>query len=239
MISNLLFRYKQRLFPSLITSNQLTRYLKNSGINVGKGTLFYDAGSITVDISRPCLLEIGEYCKITGGVTILTHDYSRSVLRRTNGIVIGEGRKTTIGNNVFIGMKSIILMGTQIGSNVIIGAGSIVSGAIPDSCVVAGNPARVICSLDDFYEKRIIQSEEEAFNYVTIFKEKYGRIPNIEEMNPFYWLFMERNIENVKKHNISMALGGDNEFEIMDAFLNTKPKYDGYESFINAWRKRN
>lgn len=238
MIKNIIFKYKKRLFPSLINSNQLVRFLKNNDISVGQGTIFYDAGSITIDISRPCLLEIGEYCKITGGVTILTHDYSRSVLRRTNGILIGEGKKTTIGNNVFIGMKSIILMGCQIGNNVIIGAGSIVSGKIPDNCVVAGNPARIICSLDEHYKKRIEKSEEEAFEYVSHFKSKYGRIPKVKEMNPFYWLFMERDMAIVKENNISMALGGDNEQEIIDAFLHSKPKYNGYKEFIKAWRNR-
>ena len=53
-----------------------------------------------------------------------------------------------------VGMKSIILMGSQIGNNVIIGAGAVVSGNIPDNVVVAGNPAKVVCTLDDYMNVR-------------------------------------------------------------------------------------
>ena len=60
---------------------------------------------------------------------------------------------TTIGNNVFVGMRSIILMGVEIGDNVIVGAGSVVAGKIPSNCVCAGNPAKVICTLDQHKEK--------------------------------------------------------------------------------------
>ncbi len=53
-----------------------------------------------------------------------------------------------IGDNCFIGMNSIILKGTRIGNNVIVGAGSVVQGAFPDNCIIAGNPAKVIRQLD-------------------------------------------------------------------------------------------
>ena len=53
-----------------------------------------------------------------------------------------------IGKNVFIGMGSIILKGTQIGDNTVIGAGSVVSGVIPSNVVVAGNPAKVIREIE-------------------------------------------------------------------------------------------
>ena len=49
-----------------------------------------------------------------------------------------------IGNNVFIGMKSTILKGVRIGNNVIIGANSLVNKDVPDNCVVAGNPAKIV-----------------------------------------------------------------------------------------------
>lgn len=50
-------------------------------------------------------------------------------------------------------MNSIILCGTQIGNNVIIGANSVVSGEYPDDCVIAGNPAKIICTLDEFRKR--------------------------------------------------------------------------------------
>ena len=59
----------------------------------------------------------------------------------------------TVGENVFIGMRSIILPGTVIGDNVIIGAGSLVKGTIPSNTVWAGIPARQIQSIEEFSEK--------------------------------------------------------------------------------------
>ena len=58
--------------------------------------------------------------------------------------------KIKIGNNVFIGMRSIILPGVTIGDNVIVGAGSIVTKDIPSNSVVAGVPARVIKSFEEY-----------------------------------------------------------------------------------------
>ena len=117
-----------RLFPGLVTSKIMTSYLKSKGISIGEGTTFFNAGTVNIDVSRPILISIGAYCKITQGVIILGHDYGRSVLRRTFGDIVGEARKTIIGDNVFIGMNSIILMGTQIGNNCIVGAGSVCRG---------------------------------------------------------------------------------------------------------------
>lgn len=104
------------------------------------------------DSSLP-FVHIGSFCRITSGVHILAHDYSYAVLRRTHHEMIRKTGHTRIGNNVFIGYNSIILMNTTIGDNVIIGAGSVVSGVIPSNSVVAGNPAKIIMSLDDYYNK--------------------------------------------------------------------------------------
>ena len=49
-----------------------------------------------------------------------------------------------IGNDVLIGMRSLILKGVSIGDRTIIGAGSVVTKDIPNDCIAAGNPAKVI-----------------------------------------------------------------------------------------------
>ena len=59
-----------------------------------------------------------------------------------------------IGDNVFVGSNTTILYDVTIGSNVIIGAGSLVNKDIPSNSVVAGVPAKNICSFDEFIEKR-------------------------------------------------------------------------------------
>lgn len=55
-----------------------------------------------------------------------------------------DNKRPIIGNNVTIGCNSCILGGIKIGDNVVIGAGSVVVKDVPDRCVVAGNPARII-----------------------------------------------------------------------------------------------
>lgn len=50
----------------------------------------------------------------------------------------------TIGNNVSLGANVTIIGNVSIGNNVVVGAGSVVVKDIPDNCVVAGNPAKII-----------------------------------------------------------------------------------------------
>lgn len=66
------------------------------------------------------------------------------------GVVIGNnGGFPVFGDNVYVASNSTVIGGIQVGSNVIIGAGSVVTKDIPDDCVVAGNPARIICKIGD------------------------------------------------------------------------------------------
>lgn len=56
--------------------------------------------------------------------------------------------RPTIGNNVGISAHCVIIGNVNIGDNVIIGAGSVVVKDVPSNCVIAGNPAKIIRSLD-------------------------------------------------------------------------------------------
>ena len=94
-------------------------------------------------------IEIGDDCLIGANVKIIDNDFHPidPVARKNNDPQIPH-KPVIIGNNVFIGMNSIILKGTVIGDNCVIGAGSVVHGKFEDNCIIAGNPARVIKSLD-------------------------------------------------------------------------------------------
>lgn len=58
-----------------------------------------------------------------------------------------------IGDNCNIGWNAIILPGVTIGKNCVVGAGAIVTKDVPDNSVVAGCPARVIESLNEYRKK--------------------------------------------------------------------------------------
>lgn len=224
--------FKMRYLKPFVSNEEFIKYLNNSGVQCGSNTKFFDIKNVYVDTQRSWMLEIGDYCKITRGVVILQHDYGRSVLRRVYGEVIDGARKTKIGDNVFIGMNSIILMGASIGNNVIIGAGSVVSGRIPDNCVAVGVPAKPVCTLEEYYLKRKKNYVEEAKICARTFKEKKGRAPSIEEMGAFFPIYLERNISELKRNHIFTNLSGDNEQEVIDAWIQSNPLYKGYNTFL-------
>lgn len=59
----------------------------------------------------------------------------------------------TVGDNCFIGQRAIILQNVKIGNNCIIGAGAVVTKDVPDNSVVAGCPAKVICTVEEYIER--------------------------------------------------------------------------------------
>lgn len=101
---------------------------------------------------EPWLIKIGNHVEITAGVRFITHDGGVWTLRDKYPDMDVFGN-IVIGNNVFIGMQSIILPGVHIGNNCVIGAGSVVTRDIPDNTVATGVPARPIRSIAE-YEKK-------------------------------------------------------------------------------------
>ena len=225
------------IYREKCSSESYIKWLRNQGVTIGEGCTIYDPKSTHIDVQNPGMLEIGDYVRITAGTTILTHDYSLSVLACVEGNIIGSVEKTTLGSNIFIGRNAIILKGVTIGNNVIIGAGSVVSGKIPDNCVAAGNPCRVIRTLDEHYKIRKDKTIVECKKYFNCFIEKYNRVPTKKEMGPFFPLFLERSKEELKKENINIELNGDNSQEILEYFLKTKPYFKDYNDFVCAMKK--
>lgn len=226
------YLFRKKYMPNHISSTLMTSYLKEKGVEIGKGTVFHDPPNTSVGTQRGWMIHIGEYCKITGGVKILDHDYSRSVLRRRYNDIVGEAGVTRIGDNVFIGVNSIILMGTTIGNNCVVGAGSIVSGTFPDDVVIAGNPARIIMPLEKYYEKRKAACIESGKLYCREFFKKYGRAPKPSEMTAFFPLFLERSEQAITDNNIWIGWNGDEKQEILESFLQSTGPYKNYDMFL-------
>ena len=61
--------------------------------------------------------------------------------------------KVVIGDYVYLGTGTQIMPGVTIGNNVLVAAGSIVTKSVPDNVVVGGNPARIICTIDEYIKK--------------------------------------------------------------------------------------
>lgn len=147
-IINLIIRLKNR-FLGIDPRSQLEIAVSN-GLSIGKDCAIM--GEVIIDPGHCWLIYIGNNVTIAPRCHILAHDAST---KRTLGYaVIGP---VIIGDDSFIGANSIILPGSEIGKNCIIGAGSVVKHSIPDGSVAVGNPAKVICSTEDYFKKRKLQ----------------------------------------------------------------------------------
>lgn len=138
-------------FDGRLYMKYYNKLLKHSGIKINGIPRFIAKSVRFDDHSR---ITLGDRLVVSMNVHFLTHDYSYT----TSLIAIGEMpitdigilRDIKVGSNVFIGMNSLILPGTEIGDNVIVGAGSVVRGKIQNNSVVSGNPAKFVCSIDEY-----------------------------------------------------------------------------------------
>ena len=124
-----------------------TKQSRNAGVTIGELNFV----SSHFWSSEPYLIKIGSHCQITSGVKIYTHGGAGAVRRWYPQFDIFG--KVTIGDYVYIGNNSLIMPGVTIGDNVLIAAGSIVTKSIPPNVVVAGNPAKYVCSIEEYIEK--------------------------------------------------------------------------------------
>lgn len=148
-----------------MSSAEYVDYLRKEGVKVGDNVFFrYPAHSL-VDITRPCLVEFGNNLDINDHFSVLTHDFGTFVFRGVYKDFINSSGKVRIGNNIVFGRDVTVLKGVTIGDNCIIGAGSIVSKSIPSNSVAVGVPAKVVCSLEEYYRTRKSKSLEEALEY--------------------------------------------------------------------------
>ena len=119
---------------------------RRRGVTVGEDCRIYSRNFGT----EPFLITIGDRVTLTSGVYLLTHDGSTGLVKDENGRRYQRFLPVSIGNDVFVGVNSIIMPGVSIGNNVVVGAGSVVTKDVPDNSVVAGNPAKHITSFEKF-----------------------------------------------------------------------------------------
>ena len=171
-------RHYFHLLHCLFMSNeQRIVYYRKRGAEIGNGC------SISRDVrlgSEPYLIKIGDQVRLTSNVRFVTHDGGMWVIRNKFNLPDADKFGTIeIGNNVNIGWNAIIMPNVRIGNNCVIGAGAIVTKDIPDNSVAAGVPARVIETIDEYYEKnksRIHSTKRmSAKQKEDYLKKEYGR----------------------------------------------------------------
>jgi maltose O-acetyltransferase len=137
---------------------------------------------VKFDSPHSFLTSIGDDCVIAPKVGFLNHDASTFIYNRSARI-----GKIIIKENCFIGANSILLPGIEIGPNTIIGAGSVVTTSIPPNSIAAGNPAKVIKSLDGYFKSGDI-SGSYSINSNELYPNIHNRsfINNIKSEMPLF-----------------------------------------------------
>jgi acetyltransferase-like isoleucine patch superfamily enzyme len=143
-----------RKFRQKLEESAYDRY---QGLKIGVGTSYTNEN---LDGICPQLIEIGDYCVFAPKSVVLTHDAS---LLPTTGKYIFKPVK--IGHRVFVGYGAVIMPGLTIGDDVVIGSNSVVTKNVPSGLVVAGVPAKTICSTQDLANKREADLEVAVFDW--------------------------------------------------------------------------
>ena len=169
-------RFVKKLFYSFRCDEEsYIAHLRAGGAEIGERVRIFDPKTTIIDVTRPFMLRIGDDVQITSGVTILTHGYDWSVLKGLYGEVFGSCGEVEIGNNCFIGMHTTILKGVHIGNNCIIGANSLVNKDIPDGYVAAGNPAKPIMTVEEYYKKSKKHSFQRRPSFIGVTLKKWAK----------------------------------------------------------------
>lgn len=126
---------RQRIGRAL--GSMIVSYHRMRGCDIGSNC--HISKSAIIDRVYPKGIHIGNNTRVLIEAMILSHDFERAQM---------EGFPmrcdTYIGNNCVVGGRTMIMPGVHIGNHVYIAGGAIVTRSVPDHCIVAGNPARIV-----------------------------------------------------------------------------------------------
>lgn len=151
MIStNLFVRYISKLILFISFKLNPIKTSRRMGVKIGDKCVIY-GNNPNMWGTEPFLIKLGNNVHITQGCKLVTHDGGTLTLRQYTPD-LEYTAPIVIGNDVYIGMETLVLPGVTIGDNVIIGARSVVTKDIPSNSVCVGAPARVIKTVDEYHE---------------------------------------------------------------------------------------
>jgi len=228
--------FKKVILGYKASGESYIHHMRKLGVEVGEDVHIYYPNRTNIDLQNPHLLTIGNHVWMTGPVTILTHDFSWAVLKHKYGELCGNQKPVKIGNNVFLGWGSCILCGVNIGDNVIIGAQALVTKDCEPNSVYAGNPARKIMSLDEYYDKRKESQLEEAEAFVKLFYERHRRYPKEQDLREYFYLFSDgKQMDSIYRRQLEVSGNYD---ESLSRLQEMDRPFDGFDRFIEHVKEK-
>lgn len=140
-------RILQKLKLRYGSQETVIRTLRGMGVQIGERCRIYssDFGG------EPWLIRIGNHVCISNDVTFVNHGLTWPFQDKYDSLT--SFGAIEIRDNCQIGVRATILPNITIGPNAIVGACAVVTKDVPPNTVVAGSPARVICTIDEYEAK--------------------------------------------------------------------------------------
>ena len=208
------------------------KFLRKKGIIIGENLWITPrVDTVSIDITRPSLVEIGNNVRLDRNFTLLTHDAGFFVPLNMYHEFIPQSGRVKIGNNVYFGRNCTVFKGVTIGDNCIIGFGSIVTRDIPSNSMAVGSPARVVGTVEEYFEKRKQKCVSEALAYAKSIQVRFHRYPTLKDFWEEFPLFVDR--ENMHLYpNLPYKRQLGQHFEIWKECH--KRTFDGFDDFLKA-----
>lgn len=135
----------------------MNNYYRRGGAHIGKNCAILS----NLDFCEKQLLYIGNDVTVSSDVLFVTHDASLCKHTQRSGALFG---KIIIGNNCFIGQRSMLMYGVTLADDIIVAAGSVVTKSfVEKGAIIGGNPAKQIGTVNEFaikhFEQRMKLSE--------------------------------------------------------------------------------
>lgn len=131
----------------------------NCSINVG------------VRITDPAYVLIGNSC-VLADCTLIGHDAVVHIIQSVYGCKTDSVGKIVIKDNCFVGHGAILMPGVTIGPNAVVGAGAVVTRDVLAGMVVAGVPAKVVCTLDSLAAR--VEARSRAYPWHHMIEQRAG-----------------------------------------------------------------
>jgi acetyltransferase-like isoleucine patch superfamily enzyme len=142
----------------LTSSYSFLHSAPSAKIQIGSDTGIYQGTFF--EVGAAAHVTIGDYCTLVGAILRVESELRiGSYVLMAHDVVITDcetagserpvvARPITIGDDVWVGLRAVILSGVIIGRGAVVGAGAIVNQDIPPGAIVVGNPARIVRMMD-------------------------------------------------------------------------------------------